>query len=76
MFEMKKGIMTKKKYKISKGVKKALYVAGAVATGITSALVTISPAITAGTVTIAVAASAAMGGVTFAINWWKNNYKE
>ena len=65
-----------KMYSVWKGLKKGLYVAGAVGVGIAAMSVTVSTAGGWSAVTGAVALSAGMGGLTMAINWWKQNYKD
>jgi hypothetical protein len=76
MWTKKGDFMIKKKYKPGKGLIKGLYTAAAIGIGISSALAIAAPAITTGTITTAITASAIGGGITFAINWWKQNYKE
>jgi len=73
MFEMKSGVLTRKKYKLSKGLKKGLYVAAAVAVGIGSALVTVGTSGGFGTLTVVTSYTAAVAGITVALNWWKQN---
>jgi outer membrane lipoprotein SlyB len=66
--------MGKKKYKITKGLKKGAYVVAAVAVGITGAFQAANLGDGVGKVTAAAAIGALMGGITMAVNWWKVNY--
>jgi len=66
--------MGKKKYKITKGLKKGMYVVAAVVVGITGAFQAVSLGDGLGKVTAAAAVAALMGGITMALNWWKINY--
>lgn len=67
---------TKPKYKLSKGLKKALYTVAAVGVGIGATVATLSQSISTETLTIAGSLPAIAGGITLAINWWKQTYKE
>jgi hypothetical protein len=70
------GLNIIKMYSIWKGLKKGLYVAGAVGVGIASMSAAVDVSGGWKELTGAVAVSAGMGGLTMAINWWKQNYKE
>jgi hypothetical protein len=65
-----------KQYSLSKGLVKGLYVAGAVATGILSAVQSVNGEQGIRSITAAVAFSTIIGGIRVATNWWKINYRE